>query len=157
MAKHRASDTVIQLENKFYVSTNSSYADNSIRILNHSDTFGILDRWGDITPYGEAVQGIYHKGTRYISESEFNINDIRLLLLSSSIKEDNEVFTVDLTNEMFPEIEGKPAIPKGVLHISRSKFLRDGRFYETIEFMNYGNDTYSFSTSLNFHGDFRDI
>ena len=49
------------------------------------DTFGILDRWGDITPYGEAVQGIYHKGTRYISESEFNINDVRPLLLSSSV------------------------------------------------------------------------
>jgi glycogen debranching enzyme len=157
MAKHRASDTVIQLENKFYVSTNSSYADNSIKILNHSDTFGIFDRWGDITPYGEAVQGVYHKGTRYISESEFNINGDRPLLLSSAIKEDNEIFSVDLTNEAIPEMDGKPPIPKGIIHIFRNKFIRDGRMYETIGFRNFGNVPCAFDASLNFHSDFRDI
>jgi glycogen debranching enzyme len=157
MAKYRASDTVIQLENKFYVSTNSSYADNSIKILNHSDTFGIFDRWGDITPYGEAVQGIYHKGTRYISESEFNINGVRPLLLSSAIKEANEIFSVDLTNEAIPQLDSKPPIPKGVIHISRNKFIRDGRLYETIGFRNYGNMACAFDASLNFHSDFRDI
>src|SRR3954466_404121 len=107
----KASETVIQLENKFYISTNSSYADNRIKVLNHSDTFGIFDRWGDITPYGEAVQGIYHCGTRYLSESEFLINGVRPLLLSSAIKEENEILSVDLTNETFPEKDGSHPIP----------------------------------------------
>src|SRR5258705_9764678 len=105
MAKHKASDAVIQLENKFYVSTNSSYADNRIKVLNHSDTFGIFDRWGDMTPFGEGIQGIYHHGTRFLSESEFRINGVRPLLLSSAIKEENEILTVDLTNEIFPEMD----------------------------------------------------
>jgi glycogen debranching enzyme len=153
----KISDTVIQLENKFYISTNSSYADNRIKVLNHSDTFGIFDRWGDITPYGEAVQGIYHCGTRYLSESEFLINGVRPLLLSSSIKEENEILSVDLTNEAFLKNDAKQSIPKGVLHISRSKFFRDARCYEKIEFRNYGGEMYSFDILLSFYGDFKDI
>jgi glycogen debranching enzyme len=153
----RPSDAVIQLENKFYISTNSTYADNRIKVLNHSDTFAIFDRWGDITPYGEAVQGIYHCGTRFLSESEFMINGVRPLLLSSAIKEENEILSVDLTNELFEEMDGRPSIPKGVLHIGRSKFLRDGRQYELIEFMNFGGGTYQFDASISFYADFRDI
>src|SRR3954471_8381386 len=153
----KASKAVIQLENKFYISTNSSYADNRIKVLNHSDTFGVFDRWGDITPYGEAVQGIYHCGTRFVSESEFLVNGLRPLLLSSAVKEENEILSVDLTNELFEEMEGRPAIPKGVLHIGRSKFLRDGRQYELIDFMNFGGATYQFDVSLSFYGDFKDI
>src|SRR5437016_5293494 len=156
-ATRKISDTIIQLENKFYISTNSSYADNRIKVLNHSDTFAIFDRWGDITQFGEAVQGVYHRGTRFLSESEFSVNDARPLLLSSSIKEENEILSVDLTNEAFPEIEGRRAIPKGVLHIGRSKFVRDGRFYEMIEFMNYGGEEYSFNAALSFYSDFKDI
>jgi glycogen debranching enzyme len=152
----KVSDTVIQLENKFYISTNSSYADNRIKVLNHSDTFGIFDRWGDITPYGEAVQGIYHCGTRFLSESEFFINGVRPILLSSSIKEENEILSVDLTNEAFLESDGRISIPKGVLHICRSKFFRSGRCYEKIEFRNYGGETYAFNTWLSFYGDFKD-
>jgi glycogen debranching enzyme len=153
----KPADAVIQLENKFYISTNSSYADNRIKVLNHSDTFGIFDRWGDITPWGEAVQGVYHCGTRFISRSEFLLNGVRPVLLSSAIKEGNEIFSADLTNELFEAIEDWPAIPKGVLHIGRSKFLRDGRMYEQLEFRNFGGDAYSFEISLNFYGDFKDI
>jgi glycogen debranching enzyme len=153
----KPSDAVIQLENKFYISTNSTYADNRIKVLNHSDTFGIFDRWGDITPYGEAVQGIYHRGTRFISQSEFFVNGFRPVLLSSAIKEENEILSVDLTNELIEETEGRASIPKGVLHIGRSKFLRDGRLHEVIEFMNFGERTYEFEAELSFYGDFRDI
>jgi glycogen debranching enzyme len=153
----RASDAVIQLENKFYISTNSTYADNRIKVLNYSDTFGIFDRWGDITPFGEAVQGIYHRGTRFVSQSEFLVNGIRPVFLSSSIKEENDILSVDLTNELLEEVEGRAAIPKGVLHIGRSKFLREGRQYELIEFMNFGGTAYSFDASISFYGDFKDI
>jgi glycogen debranching enzyme len=153
----RASDAVIQLENQFYISTNSSYADNRIKVLNHFDTFGIFDRWGDITPYGEGLQGIYHRGTRFISQSEFLLNGMRPVLLSSAIKEANEILSVDLTNELLEEMNGRPSIPKGVLHIGRSKFLRDGRQYELIEFMNFGGASYTFEVSLSFYGDFKDI
>ncbi len=148
---------IVQVENRFYIATNSSYADNRILILNNSDTFGIFDRWGDIIPFGPEVQGVYHQGTRFLSECEFRVNGIRPTLLSSAIKEENEVLSVDLTTEAFPERDGRAAIAKGTLHISRNKFVRNGSLHELIEFHNFGDAKCRFSASLSFRADFRDI
>jgi glycogen debranching enzyme len=150
-------DAIVQLENKYYISSNSSYADNRIKVLNHTDTFGIFDRYGDIRQFGDQVQGIYHEGTRFISESEFRINGERPLLLSSAIKEENEILSVDLTNQLFTADEHGAAIPKFSLHIKRSKFITNGSCHEKIEFINYGAETYEFNVSLAFQADFRDI
>ncbi|SMO46810.1 amylo-alpha-1,6-glucosidase [Solitalea koreensis] len=154
-----SADAIIQVENKFYVSANSTYADDRTRVLNHIDTFGIFDRWGDIKQLGEEIQGIYHEGTRYISDIEFRINNSRPLLLSSAIKEQNEILSVDLTNQLieFSEKENKPLIPKGILHIRRRKFVRNGACYGLIEFENYGTEKYDFDASIYFQADFKDI
>jgi glycogen debranching enzyme len=151
------SDGVIEIENKFYISTTSSYADNRIMVLNHSDTFGVFDRWGDINQYGEEVQGIYHEGTRYLSTCEFRISNQRPLLLGSSIKEQNEILSVDLTNEPLANMDDQNTIAKSVLHIARNKFLRDGSCLEVFEFVNYGNTPVEFEASISFKSDFRDI
>ncbi|POY37319.1 amylo-alpha-1,6-glucosidase [Solitalea longa] len=152
-------ESIIQLENKFYISANSSYADDRTKILNQTDTFGIFDRWGDIKQLGEEVQGLYHQGTRFISNLEFKINNMRPLLLSSAIKEENELLSVDLTNPaiLFSEKENKTSIPKDAIYIGRSKFLRNGQCYETITITNYGAEIYEFPVSLKFHADFKDI
>jgi glycogen debranching enzyme len=150
-------DGVIQLENKFYIATNSSYADNRTSIINHSDTFGVFDRWGDVNQYGEGIKGIYHQGTRYISESEFRVNGERPLLLSSSVKEENEILSVDLTNKAITGADNQLLLPNGILHIARSKFLRNGSCFEQIIFKNYGAFNLEFSCSLSFHADFADI
>ncbi|MCO4294643.1 amylo-alpha-1,6-glucosidase [Solitalea sp. MAHUQ-68] len=152
-------DAIIQLENKFYISATSSYADDRIKILNQTDTFGIFDRWGDIKQLGEEVQGIYHQGTRFISDLEFKINNNRPLLLSSAIKEENELLSVDLTNPLiqFQEKENKTDVPKGVIYIGRSKFIRNGMCYESITLINYGAEKYDFNISIKFKADFKDI
>ncbi len=150
-------DEILQVENRFYIATNSSYADNRILILNNSDTFGIFDRWGDILPFGEEVQGVYHEGTRFLSECEFRINNRRPTLLSSSIREENEILSVDLSTEAFPETEGKNPIAKGTLHIVRNKFVRNGSLHEMIEIKNFGDVKYDFTASLSFRADFKDI
>src|SRR5436190_23345242 len=123
-------EDIIEHENQFYISANSSYADSRIKVLNHSDTFGIFDRKGDIKQMGEPIQGIYHEGTRFLSESEFRINGMRPLLLSSAVKEENDILSVDLTNELFAASDSKQAIPKSTLHIERKKFLRNGACHE---------------------------
>ena len=150
-------DAIVQLENKFYISANSTYADNRIKVLNHSDTFGIFDRYGDIRQIGDEIQGIYHQGTRFLSESEFRINNFRPLLLSSSVKDENEILSVDQTNQLLAEAEGWPAVLKSTIHIRKSKFIRDGACYEKIEFINYSASPCRFTASFAFHGDFRDI
>ncbi|HXS35297.1 MAG TPA: amylo-alpha-1,6-glucosidase [Flavipsychrobacter sp.] len=148
---------IIQVENKYYISVNSTYADDRTKVLNHIDTFGIFDRQGDIKQMGEEVQGIYHNGMRFISDLDFRINNNRPLLLSSSIKEENEILSVDLTNPVMQNTNSDTPIPKGVIYIGRSKFVRNGACYEQIKFFNYGNEPVEFNATISVNADFKDI
>lgn len=147
---------IIRLEDKYYISVNSNYTDDRVKILNHADTFGIFDRRGDIKKIGEEIQGIYHNGTRYISDLELRINNLSPLLLSSSVKDENEVLSVDLTNPSITDAAGN-YIPKDSLYIGRSKFMNSGECHEKITVSNYGIDVHEFEISLSFNADFKDI
>ena len=146
----------IEIEGDFYVSANSSYADDRTQVLNHGDTFGVFDRWGDIQPLGKQVQGLYHEGTRYLSTYELRIAGERPLLLSSALNENNEILTIDLTN---PELslEDGMRIPASKIHLKRIKFLRNGACYESIKLANYDTVAYRFELSLSLAADFKDI
>jgi glycogen debranching enzyme len=146
---------IIQLENKYYIAVNSSYTDNRMKVLNHVDSFGIFDRWGDVKLLGEEVQGIYHRGMRYVSELELRINGKRPLLLSSSVKDENEILSVDLTNPVLHQDEY--TIPRDVLHIGRTKFIRDGSCFEQVNISNFGSEPYEFCITLSINADFKDI
>src|SRR5215213_8157999 len=91
-------ERIIKIKDRFYIAAESTYADDRVQILNHADTFGIFDRWGDIQPIGLQVQGIYYEDTRFLSAFELRINGLRPLLLSSTLKEENEILSADLTN-----------------------------------------------------------
>ena len=76
----------------------SSLTDDHIEVLKQGDTFGLFDRYGDIHSLRTGSQGLYHEGTRFLSRFELTINGERPLLLSSTVKEDNVLLNVDLTN-----------------------------------------------------------
>ena len=78
-------------EGKFHIPADAVNYDDRIKVLNHSDTFAIFDRWGDVHPYAKKAHGIFHQGTRFINRLELRINQKKPLLLSSSIKEDNDM------------------------------------------------------------------
>src|SRR6185437_707032 len=101
--------------------------------------------------------GIYHNGMRFISDLDFRINNNRPLLLSSSIKEENEILSVDLTNPAMQNTNSNTPIPKGVIYIGRSKFVRNGACYEQIKFYNYGNEPVEFNATISVNADFKDI
>ena len=150
-------DALVRLQDdKYYILASSSYADDKVCILNYEDSFGVFDRWGDLKQIGSGVQGIYHQGTRFMSEMELELNNYRPLLLSSNIKSKNEILSVDLTN---PDMDNGLGgiIPKGSIHIARSKFLQNGSFHELIILSNYGSDNYALEFVLSFHADFKDI
>src|SRR5438094_4509965 len=142
-------------DDKYYILASSSYADDKVCVLNYEDSFGVFDRWGDVKQIGSGVQGIYHQGTRFISEMELELNHYRPLLLSSNVKSENEILSVDLTN---PDIDdGESIIPKGSIHIARTKFLQNGSFHELIILTNYGTENYDLHFVLSYYADFRDI
>jgi glycogen debranching enzyme len=146
---------IIRLTDEFYILATASTVDEA-RVLKHGESFGVFDRRGDIQQTGLGEQGIYHEGTRFLSRLVFCFGNLAPFLLSSTIKEDNLLFTVDLTN---PDIylDGVIALHRGDLHISRSKFMWDAMCYERLTLVNYGLLPIEISFSLQFDADFADI
>src|ERR1043165_7169943 len=85
-------------QDPYYILASAPSADERSRVLKHDDTFAVFDRHGDIQPIGLREQGLYHEGTRFLSRWVLGLGRDRPLFLSSTIKEDNDVLVVDLTN-----------------------------------------------------------
>jgi glycogen debranching enzyme len=140
----------------YYIQATAALADEQTRVLKQGDTFGVFDHYGDIKPVGLGEEGLYHEGTRYLSFFMLGMEKDRPLFLSSTVKEDNELLTVDLTN---PDIfQGdKIIIPRGTLHLFRNRFLWNGACYERLAVKNYGLQPLSAHLFYQYEGDFADI
>ena len=88
--------SVLRHQDSFYILATSTRADDRTRVLKHGETFAVFDRFGDVQPVGLGEQGLYHDGTRFLSRLELRIGGRRPLLLSSTVKEDNDLLAVDL-------------------------------------------------------------
>src|SRR5215475_12936328 len=107
---------VIEVGQQFYIRASSSLADDRTRVLLNGDTFAVFDRSGDVQPVGFGQQGIFHKETRHLSRLETHFCGERPLLLSSTIREDNVLFGVDLTNPDV-DLESGVLLQRGTVHI----------------------------------------
>jgi glycogen debranching enzyme len=125
-------------------------------VLKHGDTFAVFDHYGDIKPTGLGEEGLYHEGTRFLSCLILRLGADRPLFLSSTIKEDNDLLAVDLTNPDM-HVEDRLVIPRGTLHLARAKFLWKGVCYEQLKIRNYGLTAINTSFVLRFEADFADI
>ncbi len=147
---------VIQIEDKWYVLATSSRADDRTRVLKHGETFGVFDRLGDVHHLGVAEQGVYHEGARFLSELGLTVNGERPLLLNSTVRTDNSLLQVNLTN---PDLlqQGRRRVPTGTVHIARSKFLWQAAHYEELRLFNYGRHEVELELALAFDADYADI
>jgi len=141
---------------QYYITADSTYLDDRTQVLNHCDTFGIFNRSGDILPWGMETQGLYHRDTRYINRLELKINGVHPTLLSSAAKEQNKVHSVDLTNPDMA-VNADPPLLKGMIHVRRSQFVRDGSYHEEVALQNHDSQVHGMDLSLAFGGDFKDI
>ncbi len=139
----------------FYIRAAESFADDRNLVLKQGETFVVLDRYGDIRPVGLAEEGLYHRGTRYLSRLFVRLSGHRALLLSSAVRRDNTLIAVDLTN---PDIGEHPiVIPRGTLHLARTIVLWDGVLHEELRVRNYGESPITSSLELIFDADYADI
>jgi glycogen debranching enzyme len=150
-------DDVIQIAEHFYIRATSSRADDRTRVLKHGDTFGVFDRYGDVVSIGLGEQGLFHEGTRHLSRLELRLGRVRPLLLSSTVNEANDLFAVDLTNPDVTADDGHIVLPRGVLHVFRTKFIWQGTCYERLRISNYGMTPVTCSVLVRFEADFVDI
>jgi glycogen debranching enzyme len=142
--------------NQFYILATSPTADERPRVLMHGNTFGVFDHYGDIKQLGLREEGIFHEGTRYLSRLLLGLGRFQPLFLSSTVQHDNDLLAVDLTN---PDIfEGKNlVIPRGTLHLFRTKLIWQDGCYECVRVKNYGLKPVTTELGFHFEADFADV
>src|SRR3974390_3372803 len=95
------------------------------RTLKSGDTFIVMDSHGDVGASAGGPDGLFHCDTRYLSRLELSVNELQPLLLGSSLRDDNALLAIDLTN---PDISSgeRIVLQKDTLHIVRTIFLWRG-------------------------------
>ncbi len=149
-------DEIIRVNDQFYVLATSPMIDDRTRVLKQGETFAVFDRYGDIQSVPRTEQGLYDEGTRFLSCLELLLGNERPVLLSSTLRSDNALFVVDLTN---PDVrrDGSVVVPRGTLFLLRTKFLWQGASYERICLSNYGAVPLDLAFTVRFAADFADI
>jgi len=147
----------VSVAQQFYITTKAARAEDRPRVLKYGTLFALFDRYGDIEPFGLGEEGLFYDGTRFLSESVLYLGKSRPLFLSSNISRDNFLFTADLTNVDILNDDDELAIPRGTVHVARSKFLWKGICYEKFRVSNYGLSAVNVPLRLTFNADFADI
>jgi glycogen debranching enzyme len=131
---------ILHIRGQYYILAASSRVDDRTRVLKHAETFAVFDRYGDVHPIG----------------IDLRIGDDRPLLLSSTVRDDNIMLTVDLANPD-PASDGAQSPPADTIHIFRSAFLWNGVCYCRFRIRNFGVERIELPLSLAFEADFADI
>ena len=147
--------TVVEIEGRYYILATSSPADENAGVLKHGDSFAVFDRHGDIRPIGLGEEGLYHRGTRFLSAMGLRLAGERPLLLGSTARGDNSRLAIDLTN---PDVMvGDRMLRTGTIHVSRTKVLWAAACHERIELRNFGEQPVTVPLSLRFAADYVDL
>lgn len=141
---------------QYYIAAGSPPTDDRRGVLKYGSCFAVFNRYGDIEPLGLGEHGIFFNGSRHLSEYVLWLWDAPPLLMSSTVKSDNFSFTADLANVDVVERQ-QVQIPRGILHVVRSRFLWKGVAYEEIRFVNYGLMNLMIPMRLAIGADFADI
>jgi glycogen debranching enzyme len=149
-------DELLHVHDQFYIVSTSARLDDRTRVLKHGDTFAVFDRFGDIEAPGPPELGIYHQDTRFLSRLILRLAKKRPMLLSSTTKEDNALLTVDLTNLDIAHND-EVVVPRGTLHVFRSKVLWEAACYDRLRVHNYGRTSVDLLFEVEFDADFVDL
>lgn len=139
---------------RFYIVVPTSPGDIQWRTLKHGNTFAVLDRFGDI-PAGTAG-GVFFEDCRHLSEMRLLLGNHRPLLLKSTVRDDNLVLAVDLSN---PDwwVGDSVRVRRNSLHVSRVVYLTEGVCFQRIRIQNYELYEVELTWSLEVGADFADI
>ena len=88
----------LRLDEQFAILSDTERPIAPARVLKHGDTFAVFDSYGDMNPATASEHGLYYAGTRFLSTGQVLLSNRQPLLLSSTVSEDNTVFSADLTN-----------------------------------------------------------
>lgn len=124
------------------------------QVIKHDRAFFLSDRFGDVPEDNQAALGLYVRDTRFLSQLELTLNELRPVLLHSSTERNywqvvELAFPVTVTHSGgFEEQEN--------ITVSRSRLLSES-LVEQIEVSNYGRDSRAIRLAVTFDVDFLDL
>jgi glycogen debranching enzyme len=144
------------LEDPFAILSDVAHSPTPVRVLKDDDSFAVFDLHGDMVPAQVSQHGLYHAGTRFLSGFELLLAARQPLLLSSTISDDNAVFTADMTN---PDLikDGRLLLARGAVHVFRSRVLRTTSLIECLRITNHGLRRLEVPLTIRYQGDFADV
>jgi glycogen debranching enzyme len=125
--------------------------------LKHDDCFGLFNEIGDIDAESRTEAGLYRAGVRHLSRLTLTINSFRPLLLAASPREDNVLLAINLTNPDVRGEGGRVVLPRGTLHITRTRFIWNGVCHEMIKVRNFALTSINVELAIRFAADFENI
>lgn len=143
-------------EDPYYIAAAAPLASERDRVLKQGNTFAVFDHHGDIRPIGMKELGLFHEGTRFLSGLVFRLGHGEPMFLSSTVREDNVLLAIDLTNPDVRDDE-KIVVPRGTIHIFRAFLLWEGVCHHRVRLRNYGTDPIEVTFGLRFEADYADI
>lgn len=146
-----------QAQTQFFIPATASLHERRPRTLKHGDSFALFDHSGDAISGPGSPEGLYHCDTRHLSHLYLTINDMRPILLSSALRDDNAMLTCDLANPDFVGDDGRVAVEHDLIHLRRTRFLWKDALYERITIRNFDTETREISINLSFAADFADL
>jgi len=152
----RADDADETVLSPFYIPSTAAIATQYSHVLKQSDSFAVLDPFGDIQAIGPTLEGLFFEDTRYLARLALTVDGVRPLLLSSTVTEDNAMLSSDLTNPDLVE-GGRLRLPRDTVHILRSTVLGDDALFQMLELRNFGTASTEFRLGLIFDADFADM
>jgi glycogen debranching enzyme len=126
-------------------------------VLRQDDCFGLFNEIGDIDAETRSEAGLYRGGVRHLSRLTLTIAGMRPLLLAATPRDDNVLLTMNLTNSDVRGEGGRVVLPRGTLHITRSRYIWAGVCYEMIRVRNFALSTVSAELVIRFGSDFENI
>ena len=145
-----------EIAQPYYIAAHDSLVDEPPRTLKHGDTFALFDHYGDLASRRGNTLGLYHRDTRFLSRLKLTVERRSPLLLSSTVRTNNAVLDVDLTN---PDIlHGETLVlAKDTIHLTRMKFLWNAACYELLVARNFGEQAHTLRIDFDFDADFADL
>lgn len=143
-------------EREFAIGASPELIDTGTRVLKHADTFLVCDQHGDVTGLRHGQLGLFHHGMRHLSRFRLRLGGQPLLLLRSTVREDNVLLAIELMNPDTLDAEGVP-LEHGTIHVRRERLLYDGTLHERITLKSYASRSVPLVLSLEIAADFIDL
>ncbi|WGF90763.1 amylo-alpha-1,6-glucosidase (plasmid) [Marinivivus vitaminiproducens] len=152
-----AATTVVAPRAQFFIPATASLQERRPRTLKHGDTFAVFDPNGDAIAGPGSPEGVFHRDTRHLSHLYLTIDDVRPMLLSSTLRDDNATLTCDLTNPDLLASQDRLALEHDLIHLRRSRFLWNGACHERLAIRNFDDRRHRITVSIGFAADFADL